>query len=67
MPGDNPRTVWVLREYEQIVRRGCAGIRPTDMLLGRQPQRHNVASSVFGRAKLYGNLPSLEQSRLRTT
>lgn len=67
VPGANGRTVWVLREYEDMVRRGLVGLAPSDLLIGREPGRHNVAGEVFGRAKLYGDLPNLEQSRLRTT
>lgn len=67
VPGANGRTVWVLREYEDMVRHGLTGLAPEQLLIGREPGRHNVASQVFGRAKLYGNLPALEQSRLRTT
>ena len=67
VPGINARTVWVLREYEDMIRRGLEGLEPTQLLLGREPGRHNVAGQVFGRAKLYGDLPPLEQSRLRIT
>jgi hypothetical protein len=67
LPGSRARTVWVLREYELLVRRGLVGTRAHHPVLGRKQDRRNVAADVFSRAKLYGDLPGLEQSRLRTT
>lgn len=67
VPGPRARTVWILREYEELVRRGLVGIRPNQPVLGRKQNRANVASDVYARAKIYGHLPALDQSRLRTT
>lgn len=67
VPGSKARTVWVLREYEALVRRGIEGIRANQPLLGMNRQRHNVANSVFDRARINGSTPKPEQSRLRTT
>lgn len=67
IPGDRTRSVWVLREYEDLLRRGLVGRSPLRPLLGRKQDRRNVAADVYSRAKLYGDLPALEQSRLRTT
>lgn len=67
VPGDRARIVWVLRSYEPIVRRGLAGLASEALLIGRVQDRRNVAGDVFNRATLVGNLPTLDQSRLRTT
>lgn len=67
VPGDRARVVWVLRPYEPIVRRGLAGLASDALLIGRVQDRRNVAGDVFNRATLVGNLPTLDQSRLRTT
>lgn len=61
------RTVWVLREYEDLVRAGLQGVRPNQLLLGRDAERANVAASVYARAALHGDVPELAQSRLRST
>jgi hypothetical protein len=67
VPGDRAREVWVLREYEHIVRRGLSDLNDDQLLIGRVQDRRNVAGNVFNRATLLGDLPPLEQSRLRTT
>lgn len=67
VPGKRGRTVVVLREYEELVRLGVAGVRPNQLLLGRNPDRHNVAARIFERAAIYGAVPRPEQSRLRST
>ena len=70
--GDNSRTqrcrtVWVLREYEDLVRIGLQGLTSRALLLGRDAERANVAASIIERAALYGDVPTLSQSRLRST
>jgi hypothetical protein len=67
IPGRQARRVWVLRDYETILRRGISGIAAGSPLLGRNPDRKNVAARVFDNATLLGSVPRLEQSRLRTT
>ena len=49
VPGPHARTVWVLREYEDMVRRGLVGLTPSQLLIGREPGRHNVAGQVLDR------------------
>ncbi|GAB2755014.1 hypothetical protein [Nocardioides pakistanensis] len=61
------RTVWVLRQYEDLVRVGLRGLRPNQLLLGKDAERANVAASVYARAALHGDVPELAQSRLRST
>lgn len=61
------RTVWVLREYEDLVRAGIQGLKPNQLLLGKDAERANVAASVYARAALHGDVPELAQSRLRST
>jgi len=63
----NHRTVWVLREYEDMVRIGLEGARRGHLLLGRDAERANVAASVFTRAVLSKEVPELAQARLRST
>lgn len=63
----NHRTVWVLREYEDLVRIGLEGARRGHLLLGRDAERANVAASVFSRAVLSKEVPDLAQARLRST
>ena len=67
VPGPRARSVPVLLEFEPLVRIGVDGLKRSDLLLGRNPQRHNVAGAVFAQAALHGELPHLEQSRLRST
>ncbi len=61
------RTVWVLREYEDLVRIGVEGAKRGHLLLGREAERANVAASVFSRAVLSKEVPDLTQARLRST
>lgn len=63
----NHRTVWVLREYEDLVRIGLDGVKRGHLLLGRDAERANVAASVFSRAVLSKDVPDLAQARLRST
>lgn len=67
VPGNKARTVWVRREWEDIVARGLKGRGGKAYLLGEDPSRRNVAARVFSRAHLYGDVPPLSQDRLRAT
>jgi hypothetical protein len=67
VPGTHPREVWVLRDYERLVRRGLQGLRDGQPLVGRVKTRRNVAGAIYAEAILLGSLPKPEQSRLRTT
>ena len=67
IPGTKARTVWVRREWEDIVARGVRGRAQDAYLLGEDPARRNVAARVFDRAHLYGDVPQLSQDRLRAT
>jgi hypothetical protein len=67
VPGSHAREVWVLRDYEHLVRRGMLDLRPGQPLVGRVKTRRNVAGAIYADAVLLGSLPKLEQSRLRTT
>lgn len=63
----NRRIVWVLREYEDLVRSGIDGVAKDRLLLGRDSERANVAAAVFARASFGTDVPALSQSRLRST
>ena len=67
VPGPRARQVWVLRDYEYLVRRGLQGLNDGQPLVGQVKTRRNVASAVYADAVLLGSLPKPEQSRLRTT
>jgi hypothetical protein len=67
VPGVHAREVWLLRDYEHLVRRGLHGLADGQPLIGRVKTRRNVAAAVYADAVLLGSLPKLEQSRLRTT
>lgn len=61
------RTVWVLKEYEDLVRRGIAGVAHSGLLLGVNAERANVAAAVYARASLGPEIPQIAQGRLRST
>jgi len=67
VPGAHARDLWVLRDYEHLVRRGLQGLRDGQPLVGRVKSRRNVAGAIYAEAILLGSLPKPEQSRLRTT
>lgn len=67
VPGERARIVTVMREYEDLLREGLEGLAGTKPLVGRLQTRHNVASDVYARATLLGDVPHLEQARLRST
>lgn len=62
------RRVVVRREYEDLVRRGVAGLDPADLVTGRLEARKHVGSRVVDAATvLSGKAPHIEMSRLRST
>lgn len=67
VPGKRARTVWVRRELEPVVRRGLAGADPRRPLVGQNQARSNVAGAIFDNATWVGDVPKLDQARLRTT
>lgn len=67
VPGDRARVVWVLREYEDMVRAGLLGLADGQLLIGQVKDRHNVAAAIYDGATFLGSTPKPEQSRLRTT
>ncbi len=67
VPEPNPRTVTVLRDYEELVRVGIEGLKPHALLLGRKEDRRNLAARAIGDAVVLGDVPHIEQSRLRAT
>ena len=67
VPGRRARNVWILVEYEDLVRRGIDGLRPSELVVGTKQSRRNVAAGVFERAHILGDAPHFEQSRMRTT
>ncbi len=68
VPGRKPRTVWVRRSYEEVVREALTGIQSTKTpLVGTKPSGRNSVGAVIERATFYGNVPRLEAARLRST
>lgn len=67
VPGERARVVTVMREYEELLREGLGGLSGAKPLVGRLQTRHNVASDIYARATLLGDVPHLEQARLRST
>jgi hypothetical protein len=65
--GHRPRVAWVRREWEALVRAGVAGVKPTQLLLGRQVEREGVASRIYDQAVVLGEPIELDQSRMRAT
>lgn len=65
--GPRPRVVWVRREWETLVRAGVAGVKPNQLVVGRQPDREGVASRVYEHAVVLGEAIELDQSRMRAT
>jgi len=67
VPEPNPRSVTVLREFEDLVRIGLGDLKPHALLLGRKEDRRNLAARAIGDAVVLGDVPHIEQSRLRAT
>ncbi len=65
--GQAQRIVPVRRDYEDLVRIGVAGLKSTDLVIGRVADRRNVAASVVAQAVILGTAPKIDASRLRTT
>lgn len=67
-PPDDRRVVPVRRRYEDYLRQGLAGLRPSDPILGKVPTRRNIANDIVARAEVLGtDTPRIEASRLRST
>lgn len=64
--GPRPRTVIVRRDYERLVFAGIEGLKPHQLLLGRELGRRNIVGGIVERADLEG-APHIEASRLRST
>ncbi|UOY03703.1 hypothetical protein [Blastococcus sp. PRF04-17] len=67
VPEPSPRAVVVLRDYEGLVRIGLGDLKPHALLLGRKEDRRNLAARAIGHAVVLGDVPHIEQSRLRAT
>ena len=67
VPGPRARTVWMIAAFEDLARRGLAGLRASSLVIGRKQDRRNVCAAVFEGAVILGNAPHFEQSRMRTT
>lgn len=67
VPGRRGRTVWVLAEFEDLVRSAIDGLRPSSLVVGTKASRRNVAAKIFEQAHILGDAPHFEQSRMRTT
>lgn len=65
--GKRPRTVWVRREWEDLVRVGIDGLTPGRLVLGRKKDRRNLVGKIVEQADLLGDAPHIEQNRLRAT
>jgi integrase len=61
------RTVPVMRRYEPLVRRALLDRKPTQLLIGEKADRINVAARIIDKAHIYGDVPKIEASRLRST
>lgn len=66
-PGST-RVVPVRRAWEDLVRIGIDGVADGDLLLGKLPNRRNIANAIVERATILGpNTPHIDAARLRTT
>ncbi|MFN8168034.1 MAG: hypothetical protein U0S36_04555 [Candidatus Nanopelagicales bacterium] len=61
------RTVPVKREYEPLVRRALQSRKPNQLVIGQKADRVNVAARIIDEARIYGDVPKIEASRLRST
>ena len=65
---EDRRVVPVRRQYEDLVRRGVEGLKPSSIVLGTVPGRRNIANDIISRAEILGSdCPRIEASRLRST
>jgi len=67
VPGPAGRSVPFLRDFEELARIGLDGVHEDQLLLGRDPERRNIAGRADENATLLGDVPRIEQSRLRST
>jgi hypothetical protein len=61
------RTVPVMRAYEPLVRRALLDRDPDQLLIGEKAERKNIAARIIAKAHIYGDVPKIEASRLRST
>lgn len=64
--GSRLRTVWVRRDYEELVRAGIEGLKASQAVVGQKTGRKNVTSNVVDGAD-YDQLPKLVVARLRSS
>lgn len=67
VPGKRARVVVVRRDYEELVRVGITGVRPNQLLVGRNPERSNVGGRIVRKAELFDDAPQIDARRLRST
>ncbi|HEX3795259.1 MAG TPA: hypothetical protein VHV57_12235 [Acidimicrobiales bacterium] len=67
VPGKRARSVMVRRDYEAIVRMAVANRKPNELLAGSEGSAHNICAAIVERAEIFGDVPHIEVSRLRST
>lgn len=68
VPGSRPRAVMVRRTYEPLVRTGVRGLRPGELVLGRDATRRNIVAAIVEKAEIADpRVPRIEAARLRST
>ncbi|WP_130648909.1 hypothetical protein [Egicoccus halophilus] len=65
--GRRPRIVPVRNRYVDLVRDGLTGLRPNDLVIGRNEDRKDVVNRVVAQAVIPSTCPHVEQTRLRAT
>lgn len=65
--GPRPRVVFVRRKFEDLVRLGIHDLGPTQLILGTNTERRNVAAAVIEDMTMSPECPHIEASRLRTS
>lgn len=61
------RTLWVRRQFEDLVREGLHGVAPGQLVVGTKRDRKNMCARIYSHAIFEGDVPHLEQGRMRTT
>jgi len=67
IPGNNARTIVIRRDYEELVLVGIEGLSDDDLVLDVGFRGPNPVAAIIAAAELYGNVPKIDQRRLRTT
>jgi hypothetical protein len=66
--GPRPRQVAVRREFEELIRIGIAGLEPDDWVLGENPNRKNITTTLLTCVENFDmNMPDISADRLRAT